>query len=156
MKVVRVERARSEDTPRLTEIAFAAKRHWGYPETWIQQWREALTITPAYVATNPTFVARLDGMSEIAGFSAVRFDAADAWLDHLWVRPVAMRRGVGRALFEAGEMAVRAAGVRILKIEADPNAELFYHRMGASTTGRTPGFIDGQERYLLLMEKRLA
>ena len=46
-----------EDADALTEIAFAAKRHWRYPENWIRQWQEALTITPEYVIENPTFVA---------------------------------------------------------------------------------------------------
>lgn len=35
------------DAAVLTEIAHAAKRHWGYPERWVQLWRAALTITPA-------------------------------------------------------------------------------------------------------------
>ena len=29
------------DAARLTEIAFAAKRHWAYPESWVARWREA-------------------------------------------------------------------------------------------------------------------
>jgi hypothetical protein len=39
----------------LTEIAFAAKRHWGYPEHWIAHWRSILTVTPEFVATHETY-----------------------------------------------------------------------------------------------------
>ena len=49
--------ARLEEAAQLSAIAHAAKRHWGYPEAWIQHWRLTLTITPEYIARNPTFVA---------------------------------------------------------------------------------------------------
>ena len=54
MKIVR---AGAEDAGALTEIAFAAKRHWDYPESWIRRWEEMLTIKPEYVVENQTFVA---------------------------------------------------------------------------------------------------
>lgn len=160
MKIVAVSRGSEDDAGRLTEIAFAAKRHWGYPEDWIQRWRAALTITPDCLAANPTFVARCggdDGKGEIMGFGAVRFTpGGEAWIDHLWVYPSAMGFGIGRKLFEACETEARRVGASRLKIEADPHAEGFYRRMGASTLGREPAFMDGQERYLPLMEKALS
>jgi hypothetical protein len=33
--LVEVVRAIPEDAESLTRVAFAAKRHWGYPERWI-------------------------------------------------------------------------------------------------------------------------
>ena len=30
----------------LTQIALAAKRHWGYPERWIEIWSSQLTFSP--------------------------------------------------------------------------------------------------------------
>jgi hypothetical protein len=38
-----IVRAKPEDAANLTGIAFAAKRHWGYPENWIESWRDLLT-----------------------------------------------------------------------------------------------------------------
>ena len=76
-----IRRACVEDADALTEIAFAAKRHWCYPEIWIRQWQEALTITPEYVIENPTFVAAID--DEIVGFGAVQIETSAAILDHL-------------------------------------------------------------------------
>jgi GNAT superfamily N-acetyltransferase len=153
MAAFSITRAQPDDAARLTEIAHAAKRHWGYPDPWIRQWREALTLTPDYVTANATFIA-LDG-EVIAGFSAVRFEAGEAWIDHLWVMPVAMGRGVGRQLFEACEAEARRRGAPRLALEADPHAERFYQRMGAQTIGRKPAFMDGNERYLIQMEKAL-
>ena len=142
-----------EDADALTEIAFAAKRHWRYPENWIRQWQEALTITPEYVATNPAFVAVLQG--EIVGFGAVQIGAGEAVLDHLWVLARFMGRGVGRALFQHAEEIARASGAARMKIVGEPHAEQFYSRMGAKVYGREPAGMDGEARFLPLLEKSL-
>ena len=150
---MQIERAAADDARTLTEIAFAAKRHWQYPETWIRRWENVLTITPEYIVRHPTFVAAIDG--ESAGFYALQIEASDAWLDHLWVRPSFMRRGVGRALFRHAEEFARAAGAKRLKIVGDPHAELFYTRMGATVYGQQSARMDGTDRYLPLLEKSL-
>lgn len=150
MKIVRVG---PEDAAVLTGVAFAAKRHWGYPESWIHRWTDMLTVTPDYLETNPAFGASVDGT--IAGFYALQFHATEAQLDHLWVLPPAMRRGLGRALFEHAEKTAREAGATTLKIEGDPHAEGFYHRMGAVVYGQRAAPMDGQERFLPLLKKVL-
>ena len=45
---MQILRAKAEDAAKLTEIAFSAKRHWGYPEQWIENWRHVLTIQPEF------------------------------------------------------------------------------------------------------------
>jgi len=155
---VQIVPAKPADAAALTAIAFAAKRHWGYPEAWIQRWRDRLTITPGYIAANPCFVAGREMEHEITivGFSAVHFDAGRVpWIDHMWVLPSAMGEGIGRRLFAACEGEAWRAGASVLKIEADPNAEGFYAQMGARTFAREPAFMDGVERHLPLMEKLL-
>ena len=148
-----VLRACAEHADALTKIAFAAKRHWQYPEGWIRRWEEALTISPEYISQHPTFVAVVSG--ELAGFCALQIEANDALLDHLWVLPSFMRRGIGRALFQHAEAMARANGAVRLKIEGDPHAEIFYSRMGAAVYGRQPASMDGEERFLTLLEKAL-
>ena len=137
----------------LTEIAVAAKSHWGYPPGWLNRWRKELTITPGYLAEHTAFSAVLDG--RMAGFYALHLEAGEALLDHLWVRPSCMRQGVGRALFEHAEATARKAGASRLKITGDPHAEEFYLRMGAKLSGRQPAPMDDQERFLPLFEKAL-
>lgn len=137
----------------LTEIAVAAKSHWGYPPGWLNRWRPELTITPGYLAAHPVFVA-LDETRPV-GFYALSVEADEAQLDHLWVRPSYMRQGVGRALFAHAEIAARQRGVRRLTIAGDPHAEGFYLRMGATICGHQPAPMDGQERFLVLFEKAL-
>lgn len=148
-----IVRAAAGNADALTKIAFAAKRHWQYPEDWMRRWERVLTITPDDVSRHPTFVAVVD--SELIGFCAVQIAAETAVLEHLWVLPAFMGQGVGRALFQHAETVARAAGARRLRITGDPHAELFYARMGATVYGREPASIDGQERFLPLLEKRL-
>jgi GNAT superfamily N-acetyltransferase len=150
---MRIVRARPEDAGVLTEIAFEAKRQWGYPESWIKAWARTLVITPAYITSFPTFAAVAD--DEIVGFCSIRMHGEEARMEHLWVRSMEQGRGVGRLLFRHCEMIARRDGAAVLRIESDPNAEGFYLEMGATAVGRVPAHVEGVERYLPLMEKSL-
>jgi GNAT superfamily N-acetyltransferase len=150
---MKIAKACAEEADALTKIAFAAKRHWQYPESWIRRWQEALMISSEYVMEHPTFVAVVD--DKLAGFCAVQLEPSEALLDHLWVVPSFMGRGVGRALFLHAEEIARASGAIGMKIVGDPHAEQFYSRMGATLYGREPASIDGEERFLPLLEKAL-
>jgi len=133
-------RALVADAVMLSGIARAAKQYWGYPPDWMEAWSEALTITPEYLQTQPVCVAELEG--QVVGFFGLR-EAEDGWhLEHLWVRPAFVRRGLGRKFFTEARRLARQAGATELRIKSDPNAEAFYLRMGAVRTG--------QEVYLLL------
>jgi GNAT superfamily N-acetyltransferase len=57
-----------------------------------------------------------------------------------------MGRGVGRALFERARELAAAAGATTFEIDADPNAEPFYLRMGARRVGEIRSEIEGQPR----------
>jgi len=141
-----IVRARPEDAATLTPIAFDAKRHWGYPESWIESWRELLTIRPEFIASHETYSAIIE--SQTVGFYGLRCDGGKLQLAHLWVLTAAMRRGVGRALFAHALEQARALGFQSLEIESDPNAEGFYQRMGARRTGATTTEVEGQRREL--------
>lgn len=143
---IQIRRARPDEAGMLTEIAHAAKRHWGYPENWIEQWQSDLTITPEFIAENEMYVATID--EEVLGCCAIAFSEGVAELEHMWIRPQHMGTGVGRALFlHAKERAARLE-IPVLEISADPNAEGFYERMGARRIGEIKSEIDGQPRVL--------
>jgi GNAT superfamily N-acetyltransferase len=143
------------DAEVLTQIAHAAKRHWGYPERWIELWREALTLDPEVIAGNP-FIVATEGERAV-GFYGLLPAADGAWvLEHLWLRPEAMGKGVGRALFADAVARARQGGAATLEIDADPNAEGFYRRMGAEKVGEVVGELDGQRRARPLLRLLLA
>ncbi len=142
-------KARPGDAEALTRISFAAKRYWGYPERWIERWKEALTITPDFVRRNEVYAAIVEG--QMVGFYALGGEGRKMELEHLWVLPERMGAGVGRALFDHAVRAAASLGADVVGIEADPNAEGFYRRMGARRVGEVSYPIDGQERILPLM-----
>jgi ribosomal protein S18 acetylase RimI-like enzyme len=141
--------AKPEDADALSEIAHAAKRHWGYPERWIESWRDVLTIRPQFIAENVTFCAREN--DRIGGFYLLTTESDGAHLDHLWILPDAMDRGIGRALFRHAIEQAKKLGHRAIRIEADPNAAGFYERMGAKRIGTNVSEIEGQPRELPLL-----
>lgn len=142
--------AEPEQAGILTEITIAAKRHWKYPERWIQFWLPALTITPEYILENETWVANGDGKP--AGYYSFKQADMELWLDNLWVLPEYMGRGIGSRLFQHAVRRCRVREFPTLKIEADPNAVGFYERMGARIIGEHRGEVDGQARALPVME----
>ena len=137
-----IRRAEAADAEPLTAIAHAAKRHWRYPEEWIALWRRDLTFTPDFIERYPVYCA-VDG-DAIVGVCALVFAAADCELEHFWVLPQRMGRGVGRALFEHAVERCRAIGAAQLWITADPNAEEFYARLGARRVGEVPSTPAGR------------
>jgi ribosomal protein S18 acetylase RimI-like enzyme len=149
---MQIVRAKPEDVDALTEIAHAAKRHWGYPERWIEAWGDILTMRPEFIAANIAYCAMED--DNVVGFYVLTTEGDGVHLDHLWINPAAMRRGIGRALFEHAVNQARAAGFDLIKIEADPNAEGFYKRMGAQRVGTSVSEVEGEKRELPLMEYR--
>jgi GNAT superfamily N-acetyltransferase len=144
-----IVRAKSEDAGVLTEIAFAAKRHWGYPEHWIQSWRDILSMRPEFIAVNTTYCA-MEG-DRAVGFYLLATEGDGLHLDHFWIAPAAMGRGIGRALFKHAIEQARGLGFQAIKIEADPNAEGFYQRMGAKRVGVNVTEIEGERRELPLL-----
>jgi GNAT superfamily N-acetyltransferase len=147
-----IVRAAPELAESLTRIALAAKRYWRYPERWIEIWTPILTFSPEYVAGNPTYVAVEEGSP--VGFYALVLsqDGPRAQLDHLWITPEWIGRGLGRALFQHAVATARALGATVIDIEAEPYAEPFYRHMGARRTGERTGQIEDQPRVLPLME----
>ena len=83
---MQLRRAEPNDAPALTAIAFAAKRHWGYPEAWIQRRSAPRTITADYIAANPCFAAS-DERGRKLGLAALRNKAGEFWSGHLWDWP---------------------------------------------------------------------
>src|SRR6266849_8951699 len=72
-----ITRARPDDAATLTDIAFAAKRHWGYPMSWIENWRDVLIVRPEFVAGHETYAAIDAGRA--VGFHALGRKGCSVW-----------------------------------------------------------------------------
>ena len=145
-----IRKAKPEDTDKLSQIAFAAKAHWKYPEKWLELWKDALTVTPEVILENEVFAMSKE--NEIIGFYELKIDEKMAALEHFWINPEYIGSGIGRKLFaHALEKAV-SLNVEILNIVSDPNAEGFYKKMGAKRIGDIVTEVEGRERILPLMQ----
>ena len=152
MSEVVVRRARPDEAEALSELAMRAKASWGYDADFMEACRAELTLTPEQMLAWQVWVAEADG--QIAGMVALSLEGGAA-VEDFFVEPAFQGRGVGAGLMATLVAAARAAGAQVLEVDADPNAEAIYARLGFETFGRSPsGSIPG--RWLPRMRMRLS
>ena len=148
-----IRRALPEEAATLSQIAWSAKAHWGYPERWMEAWRPQLTFRPAYFEENESWVAETDGQPR--AFYTLRDKAGSAWLEDLWVTPTLIGKGLGKTLFLHAVEIARKQGFKTLQLEADPHAVGFYEKMGMHKIGERHSQVEGQPRILPILEMDL-
>jgi ribosomal protein S18 acetylase RimI-like enzyme len=133
-----VRLARSSEADALTKLAMTAKASWGYSDAFMEACRAELTITPAKMAAWTVSVAQLD--ATMCGMIALNIAGIkeDAELENFFVHPSCQGRGIGRALMSTLLRTCQARSVRVLRVDADPNAEHIYQQFGFVTVGRSP------------------
>jgi GNAT superfamily N-acetyltransferase len=151
--MISIRRAHPDEADILSQIAFSAKSHWGYPARWMEIWKPQLTFSPDYFKANEGWVAVVENIP--IGFYVLRDKARIAWLEDLWVLPAHMGAGVGGQLFVHAMDRARELGYEILQLDADPNALGFYEKMGMRKIGERHSEVDGQPRILPIMETGL-
>jgi GNAT superfamily N-acetyltransferase len=139
---IEIRAALVDEAAALSALALTSKAHWGYASDVLRGWRQELEISPADIAAKPTFVAVLGGA--IAGCCALSPAAADWELDYLWVHPLHMGLGVGRALMAQAVAIAARGGAASIVIDADPNAEAFYLACGATRNSIRSAPIPGE------------
>ena len=146
-----IRRALESDAAMLTALSFASKRHWGYPDAYFDRWAPELTIDEDYIRANDVLV--YEDNQTIVGYYAIvelREDvmvsgvkrAKGFWLEHMFVAPRHIGRGIGRQLFAHLRQRCRVRGINVLGILSDPNARGFYARMGCRYVGEYPSTIE--------------
>ena len=117
--------ARAADYERVRELTFESKAHWGYDRDLVRRWADDLI----FEREGERWVAELDG--GIVAWAALAPPADGVVvLDHLWVDPAWMRRGVGSRLFRLAADRARELGAKRMEWSSEPNALGFYERMG--------------------------
>lgn len=141
---IRLRPAEPREAAQLSDLALRSKGVWGYDAAFLEACRAELTLTPDQIAAGGVTVAEIAGKP--AGFSRLRPERdGTAEILLLFVEPVLLGSGIGRALFTELEAAARSVGARQLCCDADPGAEAFYRRMGMARIGDAPsGSIPGR------------
>jgi GNAT superfamily N-acetyltransferase len=152
MDALTLRAAAPGDATALTDLALRAKASWGYDAAFMEACREELTITPNMLAAWRFWVAELGDV--IVGMIALDPEGETAQLEFFFVDPDFQGRGIGRALMAAFNATCRDLGFTKVEVDADPNAEAVYQRLGYRTVGYSPsGSIPG--RMLPRMQRRL-
>lgn len=145
-----MHRAVPGDAPALTDIARASKAHWGYGADLLDLWDSQLTVSPEFVRDQVVWVAVVGGRP--VGFYALVAGDHEWEIEHLWVRPEWIGRGIGRALFEHAVAEAAPTGATALRVVSDPHAEGFYLHMGARHVGEEDSVPEGRRLPVLVFE----
>ncbi len=137
---------------KLSEMCLRSKAYWGYDADFMAACVDELTLRPNDLET--TEIAVAEQAHAITGVAQVSATDGSADLLKLFVDPDHMGKGVGRVLLDWAIQTAREQHADKLVIEADPGAEPFYLKQGATHVGEVPsGSIAG--RVLPLMHIRL-
>ncbi|APV50445.1 hypothetical protein BWI17_12510 [Betaproteobacteria bacterium GR16-43] len=143
-KPLTLRRATAADAELLSLLALRSKAHWGYAESTMESWRDALRIEADALERHVGYVA-LQGEAMVGFY--VLAPGARAWvLEHLWVDPPCMRRGFGRAMVHHAIETARRGGAHAVLVDSDPNARAFYLACGAVLDGEVAAPIPGDPR----------
>lgn len=136
MKGFSIHTASEADRTVLTNIAFAAKRFWNYPEEWIQLWTDELTISARYIRDHYVFKVMDRKSGKIIGFCALEHHRNEHALEiaHAWVLPEYMGKNIGAWMINHALSNLQTLPVNRYVVTADPNAAGFYEKLGFSTT----------------------
>jgi GNAT superfamily N-acetyltransferase len=127
---ITIQPATPHQSAELSAIALKAKGHWGYSSEQLELWRsEFLTISPEYIQANHVWVATVDSPQPL-GFAAVEQQGEEVMLEHLWVLPEFIGKGIGKRLF----LFVATLFPRFV-FTSDPHADDFYYKLGAQKIG---------------------
>ena len=145
--------ARADEAELLTALTMRSKAYWGYDSGLLEGWRSDLTLAPDMIARDTVYCAEDVESGVIAGVLRLyRQRDETAYLDHLFVEPAYIGEGVGAQLWRHAVEWAAAQGAQALTLSADPNARLFYERMGAvvvdwQASSIVPGRLLPQMRY---------
>ena len=139
---MKIRPATPDEAAELTDIAIEAKQYWGYAPEVMDTWHSTLTLESVHIDLSPPFVAEEEG--EIVGFYQLIADGDKMELEHMWVKPEFMRRGIGKQLIAHAIASAKQRGAKAMRIDADPNATAFYLSCGAYRVGDVAAPIPGQ------------
>lgn len=144
-----IEKAISTDHGTLTEITKKSKAFWGYSEEQIQIWSEFLTVSSGYINSNPVYKLTVEDKI-VAYYSFLNEDEKTVKLDNLFVLPEYIGKGLGLLLMEHFLSKIKKTNANKVTLHSEPNAELFYSKLGFVKTGQIKTSI--KDRFMPIME----
>ncbi len=159
-KPLKIRPSKIEDAGILTSLSFESKKYWGYPDHFFETWKKELFISPDYIRQNRVFVAKDKG--RILGYYSLvhlenDIDASGIlllkghWLEHMFILPDFIGKGIGKTLFHHLKIICREHGISRVSILSDPNAREFYEKMGCQYIKEIASTIPNRTTPLLIL-----
>ncbi|WOJ97680.1 GNAT family N-acetyltransferase [Congregibacter brevis] len=126
---VQLRNAKISESEELSEIAREAKSYWGYSASDLAKWEAELQISESSIAEQLTFAVQMG--CDLAGLFQLKSDENEIDLEHFWVKPSFIGKGVGKTMLQHALQIASSLGASEIHIDADPNAEGFYTSRGA-------------------------
>lgn len=137
---LKIEKAKRTEAVQMTELALLSKSHWKYEAKQIEKWRDELTLTEKDIDKKQVY--KLVNGDKLIGFYAYYPENnTDIKLDYLFVAPEYIGQGFGKKLLLDFLKRIKKTTFERVILEADPNAEKFYERMGFQVIGKCKSSI---------------
>ena len=140
--------AKLSDLSVLNTISLESKRHWGYPSQWIDRWKEDLLLSRDSFKQQKILI--VENEQKAIGFCSMMENERFYEVLHLWLLPEFIGKGNGKLLLSrAMEAFVKTK--KPVRVEADPNAQAFYEKMGFVLVDQVESYPPG--RFLPILRK---
>ena len=149
---MKIEKAFKTDSKDLTALTLRSKGYWNYGKNQIEQWREELTITEKYIENNQVYKLVINTV--LIGFYAYKAkNKTVVKLNYLFIEPKHIGKGYGKLLMQDFLKRTEDSDFENAILDADPNAEEFYAKLGFRVIGKLNSSI--KDRYLPIMELKI-
>jgi GNAT superfamily N-acetyltransferase len=140
--VLELRSPKPDEGEALTALCLRSKAIHGYDAAFMAACRAELTVHPQR-SGHRFAVAEAAGVA--VGLAEIACEGRVAELQKLFVEPVWIGKGVGRALLDWARQEAISMGADRLMIDSDPGATDFYLALGAVREGLSPsGSIPGR------------
>lgn len=140
-----VRQAIPDEADVITQIAMQSKAHWGYDKAFMMSCREELTYTSQQLEQEQFFILEIDRCQIVGFYQIFSVDSSTVELEALFVLPGFIGKGYGRILMRHALNQAYDLNYLNMTVQSDPNAALFYQKMGGRLTGeKESGSINGR------------
>lgn len=149
---MKIEKAIKHDSKGLTELTIRSKSYWNYSKEQIEKWRDELTISENHINEKEVYKLTID--NEIIGYySFFGINDSEVKLENLFLEPKFIGKGFGKILMNDFLHRIQRSEFNRIILDADPNAENFYQKIGFKVVGKLETSIEN--RFLPIMEMKI-
>ena len=115
-------------------------------------WKSDLEVSEDYISKNE--VVKVYEQDKFIGFYGIKFiNEKDAEIDHLWLIPEKIKKGLGRLIFNHIFKCLKLKNYIKATLIAEPNSKGFYEKMGGKVIGQHQSKVSG--RFLDIYEFKI-